>query len=381
MSRMKFQDAVNIEDLRAIARRRLPRFVFSYVDGGSEDELTLRGNRDSFSNWKFRPRTLNDVTTRNLSATILGKSAAMPVIVGPTGLNGLSWRNGDLEIARAATSAGYPFCVSTVCMSRVEDVAREAPGRLWFQAYVFKERPVTDAIIRRTLDAGYETLVITSDFPVAGKRERDFRSGLLPSQHFTLSTKLDILMHPRWVRSVATNKPRFVNVERELGPGRDVNEFVGHNMFDAALNWDDIKHFRDLWPGKLLIKGILRADDAERAISLGADGVVLSNHGGRQLDSCISGMEALPEVVAAIGGKASIIVDGGVRRGSDIAKAVALGAEAVILGRAPLYGLAAGGAAGASKALQILQDEFDRTLALTGCASVADLGPDLLVHP
>jgi (S)-mandelate dehydrogenase len=378
---MKFQDAINIEDLRKIAKRRLPRFVFDYVDGGSEDETTLRSNRWSFESLRFRPRTLNDVSSRDLGTNILGKKAAMPIIVGPTGLNGLSWRNGDIEIARAATSAGYPFCVSTVCMSPVEDVAREAPGRLWFQGYVFNERPVTDAIIKRTLDAGYEALVITSDFPIAGKREKDLRSGLLPSQNFKLSTKLDILMHPRWVASVATNKPRFVNVERELGSGREVNSFVGHNMFNAGLNWNDIEHFRDLWPGKLLIKGILRGDDATRAISLGADGVVLSNHGGRQLDSCISAMEALPEVVDAIGGKASIIVDGGVRRGSDIAKAVAMGAEAVILGRAPLYGLAAGGAAGASKALEILQDEFDRTLALTGCASVADLGPELLVRP
>jgi len=375
---MRYQDAVNIEDLRRIARRRLPSFVFSYVDGGSEDEATLRGNRGAFAALRFRPRTLNDVSRRDASTHILGKPAAMPVIVGPTGLNGLSWPNGDLEVARAATAAGLPFCASTVCMSLVEDVARHAPGRLWFQGYVFKERPVTDAIIKRTLDAGFETLVLTSDFPVAGKRERDFRSGLLPAQKFTLATKLNILMHPRWVATVARNKPRFVNVERELGPGRDVNEFVGHNMFDPALCWDDIKHFRDLWPGKLLIKGILRADDAERAVAAGADGVVLSNHGGRQLDSCISGVDALPDVASAIGGKATIIVDGGVRRGSDIAKAVALGAEAVILGRAPVYGLAAGGAPGVSKALEILQDEFDRTLALTGCRSVAELSPDLL---
>ena len=214
---------------------------------------------------------------------------------------------------------------------------------------------------------------------MAGKRERDHRSGLLPSQKFNLRTKLDIMLHPRWLVSVATNKPRFVNVERELGPERSVNEFVGHNMFDAGLNWDDVKRFRDLWPKKLLIKGILRADDAERAVAAGADGVVLSNHGGRQLDSCISGLDALPETVSAIGGKASIIVDGGIRRGSDIAKAVALGADAVILGRAPLYGLAAGGTAGVTRALDILRDEFDRTLALTGCRSVGELTPDLLV--
>jgi (S)-mandelate dehydrogenase len=377
---VKYQDAVNIEDLRLIARRRLPRFVFSYVDGGAEDELTMRENRRSFERIRFRPRTLNDVAERDTSATILGQKATMPVIVGPTGLNGLSWRNGDLEMAKAAAAAGVPFAASTVCMNYVEDIQRKAAGRLFFQGYVFRKRQVTDAMIRRALDSGYDALILTTDFPAAGKRERDFRTGLLPKQQFNLATKIDIMLHPRWVMSVATNKPRFVNVERELGPRENVNEFVGHNMFDPAFSWDDVKRFRDLWPKKLLIKGILRADDAERAVALGADGVVLSNHGGRQLDSCISGLDALPDTVRAIGGKGSIIVDGGVRRGSDIAKAVALGAEAVILGRAPLYGLAAGGAPGVTRALDILKDELDRALALTGCRSVAELTPDLIAN-
>ena len=376
---MKYQDAVNIEDLRKIARKRLPTFVFSYVDGGSEDEKTLARNRDVFSQWRFKPRTLMDVSTRDTQASVLGVSARMPVIVGPTGLNGLSWRNGDLEMAQASALMGVPFAASTVCMSLLEDVREQAGGRLMFQGYVFKERRITDALIQRAQDADFDTLIITSDFPVAGKRERDFRSGMLPKQQFPLSTKLNILMHPRWVASVATNKPRFVNVERELGPGKDVNNFVGHGMFDPSLSWDDLKRFRDRWPGKLLLKGVLSADDAQRAVSLGVDGVVLSNHGGRQLDSAISGLDALPEVAGAIGGKASIIVDGGIRRGSDIAKAIALGAEAVILGRAPVYGLAAGGREGAVKALEILQEELDTTLALTGCRSIADLSPDLLV--
>lgn len=375
---MKYQNAVNIEDLRLIARRRLPRFVFSYVDGGSDDESTLRENRRAFERLRFRPRTLNDVAERDTSASILGKKAAMPVIVGPTGLNGLSWRNGDLEMARAAVGVGVPFAASTVSMSYLEDIQRETAGRLFLQGYVFRDRRVTDGIVKRALDSGYDALIITTDFPVAGKRERDFRSGLLPNQRFNMATKIDILLHPRWVLTVATNKPRFVNVERELGSGNSVNEFVGHNMFDPSLSWEDVKRFRDLWPNKLLIKGILRADDAERAVALGADGVVLSNHGGRQLDSCISALDALPDTVRAVGGRTSIIVDGGVRRGSDIAKAVALGAEAVILGRAPLYGLAAGGAAGATRALEILRDELDRTLALTGCRSLAELTPDLL---
>lgn len=376
---MRYQDAINIEDLRGIARQRLPRFVFSYVDGGAEDELTLGGNRAAFARLRFRPRTLVDVSKRDNSTRLLGAPSTLPVVVGPTGLNGLCWRDGDLELARAASSAGVPFAMSTVSMNLVEDIARAAPGRLWLQAYVFSERRITEAIIARARDAGFECVILTSDFPVAGKRERDLRTGLLPQQRFTLATRLDMLMHPRWLASVATRRPRFVNVERELAPGRDVNSFVGHGMFDPSFCWDDIRRFRDLWPHKLLLKGVLRADDAERAVAAGVDGIVLSNHGGRQLDGAISGLDALPEVVRAVGGRASLFVDGGVRRGSDIAKAVALGAEGVLLGRAPVYGLAAGGAAGVSRAISILADEFDRTLALTGCRNVGELGADLIV--
>ena len=200
----------------------------------------------------------------------------------------------------------------------------------------------------------------------------------MPARKFTLRTKFDILKHPRWLMTVATQRPRFVNIERELDPGRNAASFLPLNMFDPALDWDDFRRFRDLWKGKLLLKGILRADDAVRAVDCGADGVVLSNHGGRQLDSAISGMDVLPNVAREIGGRASIIVDGGVRRGSDIAKALACGAEAVILGRAANYGLAAGGAAGVTRALDILRDEFDRTLALNGCCRPADLSPDLI---
>jgi (S)-mandelate dehydrogenase len=375
---MPYRHALNIDDLRTIAKRRLPRFVFDYVDGGSEDEATLAGNRDAFARLRLRPRTLIDVSARDRSTTLLGARAAMPAVVGPTGLNGLSWRDGDMELARAAAAAGLPFALSTVSMSKVEDVAREAAGRLWLQAYVFSERRITDAIVERARAAGFEAVMLTSDFPVAGKRERDLRTGLLPQQRFTLGTKLDILMHPRWLATVATRRPRFVNVERELGAGRDVNSFVGHGMFDPSFRWDDLKRFRDRWPGKLLLKGVLRADDAERAAGAGVDAIVLSNHGGRQLDGCISGLDALPGVLRAVGTRLPVLVDGGVRRGSDIAKAVALGAQGVLLGRAPVYGLAAGGRAGVAKALEILADEFDRTLALTGCRSVADLTADLI---
>ena len=378
---MKVEDAINIEDLRAIARRRLPRFVFDYVDGGAEDERTLAGNRAAFERLRFAPRTLVDVSRRDLSCSLLGAPSKLPAVVGPTGLNGLCWRDGDMALAKAASIAGVPFAMSTVSMSLVEDVAREAPGRLWLQAYVFAERRITEAILDRALAAGFECAILTSDFPVAGKRERDLRSGLLPRQAFSAATKLDMLMHPRWLTTVATRRPRFVNVERELGEGRNVNAFVGHGMFDPSFEWDDAKRFRDRWPRKLLLKGVLRADDAERAVAAGFDGIVLSNHGGRQLDGAISGLEALPAVAQAVGGRTTLLVDGGVRRGSDIAKAVALGAEGVLLGRAPVYGLAAGGREGATRALGILADELDRTLALTGCTGIAGLTPDLVVRP
>ena len=375
---MDLEKAFSIEDLRAIARARLPRFVFDYVEGGSEDEVTLHANRESFARLRFRPRTLVDVSRRDLGATILGGMSALPVIAGPMGLLGLLWRDGDLEMARAAAVAGVPYALSTVSMHSMEDIARKAGGRLWFQCYAFRERAVSEALIRRAAAAGYEALIITSDFPVSGKRERQLRSGMMPAAKLTLRTKLDILMHPRWLMSVGIRRPRFVNVERELGAGRDAASFLPLNMFDAALDWDDFRRFRDLWKGKLLLKGVLRADDAARAVECGADGVVLSNHGGRQLDGAISGMDVLADVVREIGGRASIIVDGGVQRGSDIAKAMACGAEAVILGRAAGYGLAAGGALGVTRALNILRDEFDRTLALNGCCSPADLSSDLI---
>jgi (S)-mandelate dehydrogenase len=377
---MRYEQAVNIEELRAIAKRRLPRFAYDYLDGGAEDELTLRRNCEAFRNLAWRWKTLVDVSSRNLSTRLLGAPSALPVVVGPTALNGLFWPDGDLEIARAASAAGVPFTMSTVSMSLLEDIAREAPGRLWLQAYVFRERAITDAIMGRAEAAGFECVVLTSDFPVAGKRERDWHSGLLPKQRFTTATWLDILMHPRWMATIGRRRPRFVNVERELPPGQNVNAFVGHNMFDPSFCWDDVKRFRDRWPRKMLLKGVLRAEDAERALAIGLDGIVLSNHGGRQLDGAVAGIEVLPEIAPVVGGRASILVDGGVRRGGDIAKAVALGAEGVHLGRATTYGLAAGGRAGAAHALAILADEFDRTLALTGCASVAALTPDLIVR-
>ena len=375
---MTVDRAISIEDLRAMARRSAPRFVFDFIDGGAEDEVTLRGNRGAFERLRFRPRTLVDVSKRTLDQAILGKPSSLPVVSAPVGLLGLSWRHGDLEIARAAVAAGIPHGVSTSSMDSLEDVARAAPGRLWFQCYVFQDRAVSEKLIRRAADAGYEALIITSDFPVSGKRERDLRSGLRPNAKLTLGAQVETLLHPRWLLSVAVHPPRFAVVERSLDAGRKASAFLPSKMFDASLDWDDFRRFRDLWKGKLLLKGVLRANDAARAVECGADGVVISNHGGRQLDGAVSGMDALPDVVRELRGRASVLVDGGVRRGGDIAKALACGAEAVFVGRALNYGLAAAGAAGVTRALQILRDEFDRTLALTGCRGPEELTPDLV---
>ncbi len=375
---MNVQKAVNIEDLRKLARRRLPKFIFDYVDGGAEDEVTLRANRESFERLRFKPRTLMGRSKRDPSTKILGQPSALPVIIAPVGLLGFVWRHGDLEMARAASRAGVPYGVSTVSMHSIEDIAQKAAGRRWFQCYVFPQRSISDGLIRRAAAAGYETLVITSDFPVAGKRERDLRSGLLPSRKFTLRTKLNAMIHPGWLMRVATQRPRFVNVESELASGTDSAAFMPLHMFDPTLDWDDFRRFRDIWKGKLLLKGVLRGDDAMKAVGYGADGIVLSNHGGRQLDGAACGMDVLPEISREIRGKASVIVDGGIRRGSDIAKALACGADAVIVGRAAAYGLAAGGAEGAARAIEILRDEFDRTLALLGCSGPGDITPDLI---
>lgn len=375
---MTYRDAINIDDLRSMARCRLPRLVFAYIDGGVEDELTLRDNREAFARVRFMPRTLIDVAHRNLSTQLLGAPSALPVVVGPTSLNGLAWRDGDLALARAAATAGVPFAMSTASTNLMDDIARQVHGRLWFQAYVFAERRITDALIGRALDAGFETLILTSDNPVPGKRERDWRTGLMPRQRYTPATKLDLLCHPRWLVTVGTRRPRFVNVERELAPGQDANAFVGQHMFDPSFSWDDLRRYRDRWPRQLLLKGVLRADDAARAMQAGVNGIVVSNHGGRQLEGAVSAMDSLEGIVSEVSGRIPVLVDGGIRRGGDIAKAIAMGAEGVMLGRAPLYGLAAGGTAGVSHALAILADEFDRTLALTGCQDVAGLTRDLI---
>jgi len=378
----KLARALNIADLRAVARRRVPHFVFEYVEGGAEEESTLRANRAAFESLRLIPQTLVDTSKRNLQTGILGRPAPAPLIIGPTGLNGMLHADGDIGLARAAARLGVPFTLSTMSTTRLEDVAKQAGGRLWMQLYVMKNRAVAEDIMSRAAAAGYEALVFTTDANVFGSREWDRRSYLAPGKP-TLRSKLDALRHPNWLQTVLLQNgiPRFRNLEAFLPPGA-VSAVGGSTiipkLFEATITWDDITWIRRLWPRKVLIKGVLSVADAERAAALGCDGIVLTNHGGRQLDYCVSGMDVLPEIAAAVGKRISIFVDGGFRRGTDVIKAIALGADAVMTGRATLYGLAADGERGVDRALEILTTEMDRAMGQLGVNSLSDLGPHMV---
>jgi (S)-mandelate dehydrogenase len=374
--------ALNIADLRAVARRRVPHFVFEYVEGGAEEEATLRCNRAAFESLKLIPQTLVDTSSRNLRTEILGRPAPAPLIISPTGLNGMLHADGDIGLARAAARLGIPFTLSTMSTTRLEDVAKQAGGRLWMQLYVMKNRAVAEDIMSRAAAAGYEALVFTTDANVFGSREWDRRSYLAPGKP-TLRSKLDALRHPNWLQTVLLKNgiPRFRNLEAFLPPGAASavgGSTVIPKLFEATITWDDITWIRRFWPRKVLIKGVLSVADAERAAAVGCDGIVLTNHGGRQLDYCVSAMDVLPEIATAVGKRISIFVDGGFRRGTDVLKAIALGAHGVMTGRATLYGLAANGERGVDRALEILTTEMDRAMGQLGVNSLADLGPHIV---
>ncbi len=374
--------ALNIADLREVARRRVPGFVFEYVEGGAEDEATLRRNREAFGGLRFVPQTLIDTRGRSLQAPLFGRSAAAPLVIAPTGLNGMLHPEGDIALARAAAGFGIPYTLSTLSTTRLEDVAAAAGGRLWMQLYVMKNRAIAEDIMARAAAAGYEALVFTSDANVFGSREWDKRNYVRPGKP-RLSAVLDTMRHPRWLLKVLLRKgvPRFRNIETFLPPG--AASAVGGStiipqMFEPSLAWADIAWIRRHWSGKLLVKGVLSVEDAQRALDAGCDGIVLTNHGGRQLDYCVAPIEVLGEIAAAVGNRLTIVIDSGFRRGSDIAKALALGAHTVMIGRAALYGLAADGERGVRRALDMLAVELDRVLGQLGCRSVADLKPSLL---
>lgn len=370
--------AVNIEDLRRMARRRLPNFSYEYLEGGAEDEVTLRRNRDVFERIAWLPRALVGAGPADLSTQLFGRPVGMPMVVAPTGFNGLLWPQGDIALAKAAVAAGIPFTLSTAANCAVGRLAQAVPGNLWFQLYCYKDQSVLDRLIDRVAEAGVEVLVITADAPVLGAREWDQRNYRAPMK-LSLRSVLDVLRHPRWLTQVMfpSGAPTFENLAEFLPPGK-YSALVGarysFSQINSRLSWRDVERIRGRWSGKLVVKGLLCLEDARQALACGADGIVLSNHGGRQLDGAVSGMELLPAVAAEVGDRMTIMVDGGFRRGTDVLKAVALGADAVMIGRATLYGLAAGGEQGASHALGLLRAEMDRAMLLLGCAGIGELG-------
>jgi (S)-mandelate dehydrogenase len=374
--------ALNIADLRERAHRRVPGFVFEYVEGGAEDEATLRRNRAAFDALRFIPQTLVDTSGRRQRITLFGRDTPTPLIIAPTGGNGVLYPRGDFVLARVAARAGIPFCLSTVSCARLEDIATEVGGRLWMQLYVMHERRAAADIVARADAAGYEALVLTSDAQVFGHREWDRRNYRSPGEP-TLRNLIGLARHPRWVFEVLMRHgvPRFENIAPYVPPGA-ANAVGGSTiiptLFTPTITWEDIAWLRRIWSRKLLLKGVLSRADAERAAALGCDGIVLTNHGGRQLDHCVAPIEMLPEIAAAVGDRMTIIIDSGFRRGTDVIKALALGAHAVMIGRPTLYGLAAGGERGAWRALEILMTEIDRTLGLLGRCSVSELGPQIL---
>lgn len=358
-----------IEDFRRLARKRLPKAVFEFVDGGATDEVTLRANRADFDRLTFMPRVLTDVSKRDLSTTVLGTAAAMPLIVAPTGLAGMLARNGELAKARASDAAGIPYCLSQMASSSIEDVkaARRAP--FWFQSYFVKDRAINGALIDRAESAGCDVLVITVDTKAQGQRERDIRNGFTVPPKVTLGNLFDMVKRLHWIRDVALG-PRvtFANLAGSLVDSKDVFSIArfAAEQYDVTVDWSQIDWARARWKGKLALKGVLTASDTRIAIDHGVDGIIVSNHGGRQLDGVSSPIAALPEIVEAADGRAEVILDGGVRRGSDIAKALALGARACMAGRAFLWGLAADGERGVARVMQMLRTELDLSLALMG---------------
>ncbi|WP_330555552.1 alpha-hydroxy acid oxidase [Burkholderia multivorans] len=374
--------AESIDDLRELARARLPNFSFEYLEGGAEGETTLRRNRDVFQKFPFSPRMAVDVSVRDLSCEVFGKTIGMPIVVAPTGGNSLLWPKGDRLLAEAAAEFGIPMAQSTVSMMRVEGVASVPGLRHWFQLYPFGGEQVARRLIEQALGAGSEALVITTDGAISGNREWDRRNYQSPNK-LAIRSKLDIARHPDWLfrNIVLPGLPNFENitpfVDQPENPTMfDVGRWLARN--NPTITWDFIKQVRSLWPRKLVLKGLLRVDDVLKAADLGVDGVVLSNHGGRQCEPTISPLEILHEVRQAVGDDFTVLIDSGFRRGTEVATALALGADAVMVGRATLYGLAAGGKEGVLKALSILRTELDRTLALTGVPSARELSLDAL---
>jgi L-lactate dehydrogenase (cytochrome) len=377
--------AVNIADLRRLAQRRLPRIVFDYADGGAEDEITLRDNCRAFESIGFRPRNAVVVPRADLRTTVLGTTFDVPFLLAPIGSTRMFYPHGEALSAAAAGAAGAGYILSTLCGSPLEEVKAAATRPVWYQLYLVGGHDVARAGIERARKAGFSALVVTIDTPVAGMRERDHRNGTSELLTRKIGPMLPFLAQmiarPRWLaRFVADGGlMNFPNVMLPAGPMAYAD--VGSALEQCAVGWNDLRWIRDVWQGPIVVKGVHTAGDARQAVDAGADGVVVSNHGGRQLDGVAASLRVLPEVVAAVGSRTEVMFDGGIRRGSDIVKALALGARAVLVGRAYVYGLGAAGGPGVTRAIEILRADLLRTLRLLGCASVAELDPSFLELP
>ena len=372
----------SIADLRELARRRIPRAIFDYADRGSYDEVTFGRNLSDFAAIKLRQRVMVDVSKQQLSTTVLGEDWTIPVGIGPTGLTGLFHANGEMLGARAAQTFGVPFCLSTLSICSIEDVRSVTQKPFWFQVYLMRDRGFNVELLERAKAANCSAIMLTVDMPVQGLRRRDAKNGLSIPPRLTLQNALEVAMKPGWALKVLTGKRRsFGNLEGRMAEGAGLKTLAERiaQQFDPTVTWKDLAWLRQQWPRKIIVKGILDAEDARLAVEHGVDAMVVSNHGGRQLDGARSTISALPEVVNAVAGRAEILLDGGVRTGQDVLKALALGARGCLIGKAFLYALAARGEAGVALALDIIRKELAVSLALTGANDVRNVTPDILV--
>jgi L-lactate dehydrogenase (cytochrome) len=374
----------NVLDLRDLARRRVPRAFFEYADRGSYDEITLRDNRSALEAIRLRQRVMVDVDQRNLATTILGDAVSMPLAIAPTGLTGLQYGAGEILGARAAAAAGIPFCLSTMSICSIEQVRAATEKPFWFQLYVMRDRGFTRELIQRAVAAKCSALMLTLDLQIQGQRHREIKNGLTVPPKLTFANLVDILSKPRWIWGVLRAPSRsFGNLEGRIGGADNLTtlaQWIG-KQFDPTLSWRDLEWIREIWPGKLIVKGILDPEDAAIAAKAGVDALVVSNHGGRQLDGAPASIHALPRVVDAVGGRTEVLFDGGILSGQSLLKALALGAKAGLIGKAFLYGLGANGQPGVTQAIEFIRKELDVSLALTGQTDVKNVTPDILIPP
>ncbi|MBA3519685.1 MAG: alpha-hydroxy-acid oxidizing protein [Rhizobiales bacterium] len=373
----------SVAEMREAARAVLPRAVFDFADGGAEDERTLRANEAAFAAVALLPRPLNGAGTRDLSIELFGARLSMPLAIGPTGLSGLFWPDGEREAARAAAACGIPFCASHGSVCKLEDVAETGAKPRWMQVFIYKDRGFTRELADRARDAGYDALVLTIDNQLLGKRERDLRNGFAIPPRFGVQGTLAAATKVKWLARMRTTLPRitFGNYVR-TGEAGDIATLAGRmsSLLDPAMSWADVDWMRSIWDGPLLLKGVLHPAEAREAAERGLQGVIVSNHGGRQLDGAAASLEALPPVVDAVAGRLSILLDGGIRRGSDVVKALALGASCCLVGRPQLWGLSVAGGAGVRHMIEIFRGEIDRVMGLMGASRIAELGPDCLLR-